>query len=366
MKNSKILIIIGIVIALAVILTLSLKTQNQSSGKLQVFAVLPLSGAAAAPGNDAMKAMQTFAAVNPDIEIVFIDSESNPAKAITAVNQKLATVQKPIVISAVTSISAALVPLVSSKGGFTFCLATLDTPVFEKLKDFQRLSHGTTDALAAVADHIKSHYKNIVIISSNEEYGIGGAKAMEAMLQNKVKIAEIISYNPADLNVRETVAKAAGIKNIDAIFVIGVMSPAYLNIFRTMSQQKLQDRIDIVADISFSIPGVHNQLKEYADGIIFPCLDSDLSAPETEPGKSFRQQCLNNQYPAYYVPAQATDILNLIKYLYDNKIPINQKNISDIKVWKGVGCDIVLQPAGGCLYQFIMAEIKNNSLTRVR
>ena len=94
----------------------------QNSGKRNVYAVLPLSGPMGQSGKEAQQVMNHYYQKGDyPFNLIYIDSETNPTKAITALQQKTVNDENPIVIAALTGITEAVAPYIRQKNGFLFC-----------------------------------------------------------------------------------------------------------------------------------------------------------------------------------------------------------------------------------------------------
>ena len=92
---------------------------QQESGKRNVYAVLPLTGAFAEFGKNIQKDIEVFKKdKNYSFDVKYIDSEAKPDKAITAIQQATLYDDNPIVLSAFSTVAVALAPFIEQKNGF--------------------------------------------------------------------------------------------------------------------------------------------------------------------------------------------------------------------------------------------------------
>ena len=174
--NKKLLSFIGVLVIIFLGVFILTRREVKNDKKHTIYAVLPLSGAAAELGNNTKNAIDMYLSENNEsiITIQYIDSESSPSKAISALNQALIGVEKPIVITEVASISNALIPVVNDHNGFCINLCTVSITNENKTKynSYQRYSLGIVYAAKPLVEYINKKYSSICIIHSNDEYGL--------------------------------------------------------------------------------------------------------------------------------------------------------------------------------------------------
>ena len=152
--------------------------KQATTGKRKVYAVLPLSGLYAQYGKDVKSVIDWYMRTqNPNFEIVEVDSGGEPAKALTAMQQKLIYAEKPIVLSMFTPISSVLLPILKEKNGFLFSISTIG--ITSELGNFQIISRSAEDIVRTLVPYVQKHFQNVSVFYSQDEYGLRELKFFE-------------------------------------------------------------------------------------------------------------------------------------------------------------------------------------------
>ena len=215
----------------------------QTSGKRNVYAVLPLTGPLSIWGKQNKETMDYYLRKNPEapINLVYVDSEGNPSKALTALQSKVLYDENPIVISSVSTISAALLPFLDQHGGFSVSIYTKESPAISQYKNQQRISFPIlTEVGKKVIDYANKHYKTMVIFHSEDELGRFGLNTIREAY--KGEIIGSYSFSITERDVRNTVVKALATKP-EAVFVIAPRSMGYRNVFMELGRAEYQGGI---------------------------------------------------------------------------------------------------------------------------
>lgn len=333
--------------------------------KRTVYAVLPLTGFAGQGGRLLQSIMDLYLSqnTNSNLEVVYLDSEANPAKAITALNQAIATEEEALVISAYTAVSAAIIPLVESRGGYTFAVTTSGTSEISQNKKYQLFSYSPED-YKPIANYASKKYKHGAVVYSNDEYGVAGNNYFrkEYLLGGGECIS--IPYQASDSGVRETIQKVLECKP-EFIVVISSVTSKYIELFKQIKMMSFGG--EIIADIVFSYPPIYGALGNLANGIIFMGLDVDLSQPLTEKGRLFRRMCVKNKIPPYFAMVQAYDMMKAIDFCLNRQIPFSSKTLLQAqREFSGVICDIEFASNGITHYPYILVRYEDGKILPVR
>ena len=359
MKKKAISVLLcGIILSLVALVLISNSSAGKSDSK-KVYVLLPLTGAISEEGKSLKKAIDVYVKTEKKLpfEISYIDSESSPSKAISSLTQAIQNDKNPIIVSFALFITNSVAPIVQQRNGFCFSMGTIESETLEKWSCIQRISHGALDSTVPIAEYAAGKYSKTTIIYSNEDYGFHGKEVFKkAVLRSKGNPGKEFSYIPGDSNVREIVMKAVA-ENTDSIFVVGLPSMAYINIFKELRRQKYKG--DILVDMAFASPFVYNALGSNANNIITPCFDSELVLPQTKRGAVFKRFCAANDIPANFLTVQAFDTMNIIKYVTEKKIPLTRNCFLNIKNWESVSGNLEFLDKGNCKYSCPLAVFRD-------
>lgn len=361
MKKKIVSLLLLCLVSLAVVWIIMSNSQAQKSDKRKVYVLLPLTGAISEEGKSIKKALDVYLETEKNLpfDVVYVDSESSPAKAISSLSQVISNDPNPTVVSFALFISNSIAPVVEKRNGFTLSMGTIESDALEKLNRVQRISHGALDSTVPVAEYAASRYKKIAIIYSNEDYGFHGKEVFKkTVLRIKGIAAQEFSYATDSINVRETVAKVIA-SSPDSIFVVGLPSMAYINIFRELRKQNFKG--DILVDMAFTSPFVYKTLGRDADNIITPCFDSELVSPQSPNGRDFKQFCAKHNIPANFLTVQTFDTMNIIKYAFENNITLGRNWFISLKNWNGVAGNLEFLDKGNCKYTCPLAIFRDGN-----
>ena len=251
--------------------------KEQSDSKKDVYAMLPLTGAVAEVGKEAQRYTQIWERLNPDapFKIEFIDSESKPDRAISALNQLLFKDENPIVISAFSFISKATIPVIEKTNGFIFAPVMIMS-MGENFTHYQRVCSSISDSLTPLVNYVKPNQK-VAIVNLDDEYGTLNANYFkDEILKKGAQLTAHETLGLRDLDVRIPVLHVME-KEPDVIYVTGSSSMAYANILKELATHEYKGKVlvdyafqnrnnikilgDINLDLISSIRG--NQKREF-------------------------------------------------------------------------------------------------------
>ena len=353
--------IVSIVIVLILgVLLVSFWNGNRSEGtKRKVYALLPLTGMVADPGNMAKNAMILYMKEHPetDYSLHFIDSESSASKAVAALSNAIAGEDKPIVVSFMLPITLSVLSTVQAKGGFVLATGTLDSPSLQKYQSYVRISHGARDFTIPMANYVNQHYKKIAVIYANDEYGTTVKNVFkENLLSSKVSVLSEVNYVPANADVRNCIER---IKNLgcEAVFITGMFSVGYQSLLQEIQTVGL--KLDVVTDISFTHPSIKGMSQSIRNSVIFPCFDAELPMPTNYSSRKFRELCFANGTTPYFVTIESFDALDLLdRFLKEHRV-LSQWEFAKLGVYEGVSGKIKFDTAGNSFYSPVVARFHN-------
>ena len=314
--------------------------QQNITGKPKVYAILPLSGSVADLGQR-IKSYMTIYTDNKDnvpFEVVYLDDESKPDKAVSVFQQLALSEEKPIVVSAFSFISRILIPMVEKEGGFTFALTTIEGEKLGISSGYQRIASGIYDG-TAIIEYAK-RFNTVSIINMEDDFGIAGKDQFIKEYQAEGrKILNTVSLPLRSFDVRNEVQKI--IENPpEAVFLSGTVTLAYINAIRILRENGYQGKI--IANHSLSDPYTYRGLGNQSEGIIAQTVPADVKGIGVQDNKLLEVLKQEN-IPAFFLPIQVFDMMDLIKYTFDNNLPFSQDTYTQLGEWKGVSGPVKLK-----------------------
>lgn len=363
MKNStlpgiriKLVTLISIIAIIAVII--SFFHNRPSNSRKIIYAVLPLTGNIAEAGSHYKKTMDMYLNSHPNAEMTveYVDSGFDTVKANTALLQKTVGVASPIVITAITAISEALFPTIKNLGGFQIGISTLESPTYREANTLQRISTTSLDGIIPLVSHAVKNNRTISIIYSQNDYGISVKNMVKQECElHHVQIVAEVDYSLGNPDVRQPVLNAVSSKSVDAVFVCGASTPAYINVFKELEALGYTGKI--YADGVFTVPTVMKAVSANVQKkTVFPCFDCFLSAPNTSKGKAFRAACLSNGLSPYFVVVETYVSMAAVDELLHRGQPIDTDSFMTLNQFDTV-VDVDFRSIGNAKFQYILGTV---------
>ena len=358
MKNWK--KIIGWVLAAAVVVgvvVFNMHQQHANNSQQNVYVVLPLTGGLASVGDEYKKVIDNeIKNTKYPFNVVYVDSESNPMKGLTALQAATVSAENPIVFSFMSSVGSAIAPYIDQKKGFLFAVSSQS--INTDVTSYQQVASSLADQLDPLIKHILSHYKSLDIVYIMDEYGLAQKRYVMDKLNTNgfTNIRELaIPMNVSD--PRNEVTKLLA-QTPEAIFVMGNPTLGYINLFKNLKEQSFEG--DVLADATLSNPSVRTNIGTHANGVI-----SVAMKIETEAKHSPEEEALKNKVESYGIeinpkPIQAIDTLSLIKYTLNNNLPFERNTYEDLTNWKSCSGDTIVFKNGLSTYPTILVIYKDN------
>ena len=345
MKKLNLKKIIGwgiVVLGICFITYFNMKDQN--SGKKNVYAVLPLSGPMGQTGKEAQQVMDYYYKKGDyPFNLIYIDNETNPTKAITALQQKTINDDNPIVISALAGITEAIAPYVHQKNGFLFAI----TAPNKNLPNFLRLHSDVDGMLKPIVSYLKRYHK-VALAYVEDDFGrLERNYVVQHLKESNIQVNEI-SISLQTLDVRTEVVKLKSF-NPDAIIIMGNPTQGYINLIHELTAQEFKGQIFLD-----SVIANHRVKKQLPNGIMGSCLLLELENPQNEKQKQFIDDVNSLGFNVYFILIEAVDTMNLIKYTIENNLPFTQETYEKMKNWEGISGNIEFLPNGETAYQYVL------------
>jgi len=220
------------------------------------------------------------------IEFEVVDTKNQPKEAISGLHSATARSKPHAVISALSSVSSAIKPVVESEGIFTVATTTALSNLVQGTHNIIRVYPTATNFARPIAHYAKKHFTRTAVLYVHDDFGESVYQAFKQAVSSSQ--VQIVSANPYELLQKDTrtlIDRILGDKP-EAIYVIGY-GPAYVNVIKQI--RELSPETNVLADISFPNPAVLAALGDAAEGVIFDGTDAELTTPETESATHFRR-----------------------------------------------------------------------------
>lgn len=326
-----------VIVILALVFMPQCQKQSQKiEKKINVLAVLPLTGTISVYGDYAKNGFDLYlkAFPNSKVSISYIDSQGNPKVAISALTQELIKRKPDVVVTTVSHISGAIIPILEEKGIFTILTLSSSNKIMIGTNNVQRINPSLRDSDEPIALFAKKRFNRIAILYSNEEWGISSNKYFTSTYSDE-EHSVILSdaYSLSEKDVQTLVQKAIS-QDPDAIFVTGI-GPAYIAIMKNLKTLGYKGKV--LSNINFSIPNVVKNIGDAADGVIFTGTELTLSEISKDSIREFAENYLKKfGHEPIYATACCYDMLSILDKMASEGITPSRKAFTVIKYWNGI------------------------------
>lgn len=359
-KKTRVLVFL---LALIIIIIIGAIWYNQSisveQGEgLKVLSVLPLTGPASSLGeyikNGIMLYRENFPNSNLFVDIK--DSTTNSQMAVSIIQQSAVTHTPDVVISALSSVTGAVIPKAEEMDLFVICINVSSEKIFKGRTNVQRINDRAADISAPLAEFAAKKYKTAAVVHSNEEFGDACKNSFVSIFSEmNGEIIIVEPYNLKDIGLRTMVHKVIK-KAPEVVFVAGY-GPSYMSIFQSLNS--LGYKGQIMADINFSNPDVLKNLGEAAEGVIFTAMDINLTEPKAEKALYFIKKYKERFGKSPWIGASYVyDALSILEHFEKTKKSINQETFRNLGTWAGIAGQLDFLDKGECQYHYIVIQRK--------
>lgn len=349
-------IVVAAIVIVAFLCFYALHEENTNDKQI-VYALLPLTGASSELGNNIKQSMELYFQLhkNSQIALEYVDSGSSPEKAATAIRQKITNDERPIVISVLSSVSAAVIPIVNSMGGFTFAILTLQVNKTPTNDNYLRFDVTVDDVVLPNVEYMVRHgIVSATILYTNDEYGLSTCHKYKSELEKQnIEVVDAIPFSLTDTNVREVVAKMNS-RDTDATIVCGNATPSYINVFHELSLQGFKGAI--FADLGFQNPFVYKFVGDVCQRVVFSCPKAVLTEKEGL-GAAFQKECEARNIPCNQTTVPPYDVLALIESMLVTGGRFEEETFVEMKQYNGLTDCIRFIGDGECAYDCFPAKI---------
>ena len=303
--------LIVVIVILAIVIPLSLKPAEKEV--IKIGAILPLSGSAAFSGEQmrdgmlmAVEEINNKGGINGrKIELLIEDSKGSAQEGVTAFNN-LNLKSPNIIISSLSAVSVALVPLAKEKE-IPLLVTVVSVPNVAKNEwvfRYYPTAEQEIPPLINIANELKIN--KIAVLYLNDDFGVSVYNTLKEKFGGTV-IGESFPIATGDFRTQITKIKSA---NPEAILVVGFSS----HIVNAVKQIKEFDlNIKIFGLSTMAVPDVRKALGEVGEGIYLtaPMLYNNNVSDETK----YFKETFKNRYnkEADHYAATGYDTIKLIE-----------------------------------------------------
>jgi branched-chain amino acid transport system substrate-binding protein len=279
-----------------------------------------------------------------NIQIIYLDSKSEPKIAVTNAQRFLNVDGAKIIIGEISSDATySMIPVVEQNNAFLFAPASSGRKLTNASKNFARNWPSDVAEAGNAADFAFNVFKskNPIVVYVNSEYGIGLKNMFE---ETFTKLGgKVIGTLPFELNTSNFRTLLIKLKqyNFDCLYLAG--NPKEMgNFMNQWGESGLN--ANIISNSGFIQPDCINLSGKYADGIVIPTPsynpDDTLNIKAIDFNKKF--QAKYNKKPTL-TDANAYDAIYLIKEAIE-KVDLNGIEIGNyirnLKNYKGVSGEV--------------------------
>ena len=261
---------------------------------LHIVALAPLTGPDASLGeylrNGMELAKEQAASRYPgkiEITVELLDSKSQPQEGVRALQAALLQKRPDVIISAMSSVCKAIVPIAEREGILTIATTAALTDLTRSTKTVLRIYPTSDDFLRPIAIHMSKKFERLAILYGQDDFGDSNQRLFGEIIKGAGK--QITASEPFELAQADSRAVIARLlaTSPEAVFVTGD-GPAFAAVFRQLKEAKAD--LPIYTEIGFANPSILNALGKDADGIIFDGTELELTDPQDPEIAGFQKQ----------------------------------------------------------------------------
>lgn len=313
--------------------------------KLHVVVVAPLTGPGASLGElirNGVEIGRTEVAqrygTKLQLNVEFVDSKNQPKEGLSAYQAAKLQNKPDAVISAMSSVSKALQPIVESDKIFTVATTTALSGLPQGTNYVVRIYPTSDDFVALTADYMADRFSQIAVMYVNDDFGKSNETEFRRHLAAKSKqLAIEDSFELTQTDHRNSVQRLLA-SGPDALFVTGY-GPAYIALMKQIRESA--PTIPLFTEMSVANPAVLDALGTVADGVIFAGTDLELTEPTSTAAQAFKASYRDRfKVDTFMVAGFARDSLDLI---------VNASFKDGAFVGPSKASAIALSPFNGCV-----------------
>jgi len=261
---------------------------------LHIVALAPLTGPDASLGeylrNGVELAKEQAASRYPgklEITVELLDSKNQPQEGVRALQTALVQKRPDAILSAMSSVSKAIVPIAEREGILTIATITALTDLTKSTKTVLRVYPTSDDFIRPIATHMSKKFDRIAILYVHDDFGDSNQRLFGEIIKGAGK--QITASEPFELaqaDSRTVIARLLA-TSPQAVFVTG-HGPAFVAVFRQLEEAKAD--LPVYTEIEFANPSILGALGKDADGIIFDGTELELTDSQDPEIAGFQKQ----------------------------------------------------------------------------
>lgn len=246
------------------------------------------------------------------IELEVVDTKNQPKEAVSGLYSAITRRKPHAVISALSSVSSAVKPVVESEGVFTVATTTALSNLVQGTKYLVRIYPTAENFAEPISTYAGNQFSKVAVLYIHDDFGDSVYNAFHKALEgSQTKIVTADAYELLQKDTRSLVGSVLS-QDPEAIYVIGY-GPAYISVIKQV--RELSPKTAVLSDLSFPNPAVLAALGDAAEGVVFDGTDAELTEPETEAATHFRKLYIERfQAEPFMVAGFAYDSLVLITH----------------------------------------------------
>ncbi len=361
-----------LVCILILVVSIGISGCGQEKGTIKIGAVLPLTGVASYPGEQAktgitlaVEEINANGGINgKQIKLFIEDSKSAPAEGVSAFNKLVEVDNVDVVISALSSVSMAIAPLANEKKIPVLGIMVTATNFVQNDYTFryQPMADLEIDPVLYIIE--KENLSNIGILYSSDELGNSVYTTLSNKLSQTNKKLHGESFLVTEKDFNTPIMKLMN-KNIDSLYVVGFDS----HITKIIPQIKnLNFKGKIISLSPLSLPTARQRISNINEGIYLAsppiyCSQIALSDEATNLKQKLDQKGATFDH---YI-AISYDSVKVIAFNLDKKDTSSRdkmkEDMKQLTEYSGVFGNLIITNEGHEIaYKFYPAVINNNSI----
>jgi len=320
MRNKKLLVVLAVAVVAAAVVYALWRRPGPAEGQfIDIGAVLPLTGSASDIGQWQRKGLdlavkQANEQRGPGtrkLRILYQDSAGDPKTGVSAFSQILSQSKPPVVISSISSVSNALLPLSQQERVNVMMLAVSLPKITDQSQYSYRFNVGSEDEARVIARHLadRQNQKEVAVYYINDEFGLGALDVFKdefGKTGGKVVWEEAYAKDAADhRNALSKIARSGA----KGIYVIGYTRAAALAIKQL---REMDNKLPVFANMALTVPTFAQLIGEAMEGVTFTTnfFDADKNDEQVRRFTEAYQQSYQEE-PTFF-GAFAYDSMNVI------------------------------------------------------
>ncbi len=355
-RRTPILIIVSVLIITSCIGVFQFsRSTSPKQPTLQLLAILPLTGPAASGGvylrNGIKLGRQEVERRYGDqfkLQVEVQDSQNLPKVGISVLQAALVRKRPDAVISGLSSVSQAIVPIVEQEGILTIATTTALSDLPKNTKQVIRVYPTSENFVNSVAAYMVKRFDRMAVMYINDVFGQRNQTVFrQSVAQAGKTIAAAEPFELTQKDARVSISRVLS-TSPQAVFITGYGS-AFVAVLKQL--RELAPTMPLFSEIGFANPAILEALGEAANGILFNGTAMELSDLKgTTPQRAEAIAQFRSAYQAQFgsVPYQVAG------FAYDSVLLLAEASLKSGSFTKPTKPEVLsLSP-----FQGVMGEIR--------